>query len=269
MIIMVNKKISDIRKLAHTINKSLNIFEGYIPKSTDNKNGEVLFWREIVNVYGIFFDCDRTQLKEKNNLFNLFLKFSLINEEEKNCVYKFYKDISDLRGWFCHNNNIDLYFPEQKKNSIIKIISNVFSLKTNKPYSLEDITDKDWLIMNCHIHNRFDEYLIILSNALENWKNSPDKQIIDHEWCTIFSSALFKDQELKNNVLAELYKYQLIDRGKKIENISGGIAYFNQILTNEKYSEEDILAVLKQINEKSISSNRIILLSMKRFQLEI
>lgn len=269
VITMENKKIDDIKKLAHSINKSLNIFEGYIPKKTDDKIGEALFWREIVNVYGIFSDCDRTQIKERENLFNLFLEFSLIDAEKKGTVFRFYKDISDLRGWFCHNNNIDLYFPEQKKNSITKLINNVFSLSSNKPNSLEDISEKDWQIMNFCIHARFTEYLDILFEALQNWKNSPNKEIIDQQWCIIFSRALYRDQELINNVLAELYKYQLVDKGKRIENISGGVAYFKQILTDGEYSEEDILLVVKQINEKSISSNVIIIQSLERFQLEL
>ena len=44
------ERIEQIKALAHKINGSVNLFQGYCPKVTDNKNGENLFWRKVVSL---------------------------------------------------------------------------------------------------------------------------------------------------------------------------------------------------------------------------
>ena len=68
---MQTQKINEIKKLAHKIDPRINLFEGYFPKETEDYTGELLFWRQVVTLYGTFADCDRSQLKEKNNLLRL------------------------------------------------------------------------------------------------------------------------------------------------------------------------------------------------------
>lgn len=49
-----SKRIEQIKALAHKINGSVNLFQGYCPKAIANKNGEILFWRKVVSIYGLF-----------------------------------------------------------------------------------------------------------------------------------------------------------------------------------------------------------------------
>ena len=61
---MKKQKIKKIRKLAHSIDSRINLFEGLVSKETSTYKGELLFWRQIVNMYGLFAECDRVQVKE-------------------------------------------------------------------------------------------------------------------------------------------------------------------------------------------------------------
>ena len=51
---MKKQKIKKIRKLAHSIDSRINLFEGLVSKETSTYKGELLFWRQIVNMYGLF-----------------------------------------------------------------------------------------------------------------------------------------------------------------------------------------------------------------------
>ena len=48
---MHNQKIREIKKIAQDVDFRINLFEGYTPKKIDGYKGEVLFWRQIVNIY--------------------------------------------------------------------------------------------------------------------------------------------------------------------------------------------------------------------------
>lgn len=79
---MKKQKIKKIRKLAHSIDSRINLFEGLVSKETSTYKGELLFWRQIVNMYGLFADCDRVQVKEKHNLIELMKRYNLLNGDQ-------------------------------------------------------------------------------------------------------------------------------------------------------------------------------------------
>lgn len=88
---MKKQKIKKIRKLAHSIDSRINLFEGLVSKETSTYKGELLFWRQIVNMYGLFADCDRVQVKEKHNLIELMKRYSqkdIAAEMERGAILK-------------------------------------------------------------------------------------------------------------------------------------------------------------------------------------
>ena len=107
---MKKQKIKKIRKLAHSIDSRINLFEGLVSKETSTYKGELLFWRQIVNMYGLFADCDRVQVKEKHNLIELMKRYNLLNGDEYEFIRSFWNDVAELRKWFCHNNDDTLYY---------------------------------------------------------------------------------------------------------------------------------------------------------------
>lgn len=66
---MYEREIKEICLLAHEIDLRINLFQGYNPKQMNLYKGELLFWRQVVSLYGLFADCDRVQIKEKKNIF--------------------------------------------------------------------------------------------------------------------------------------------------------------------------------------------------------
>ena len=52
---MKEKKIEKIRKLANSIDPTINLFEGFVSKETSTYKGELLFWRRIVSIYVIVY----------------------------------------------------------------------------------------------------------------------------------------------------------------------------------------------------------------------
>ena len=77
---MQNQKVQEIKRLAHEVDARINLFESYSPKETECYKGELLFWRQIVNLYGLFADCDRVQVKEKRNLVDLITIIKLFTD---------------------------------------------------------------------------------------------------------------------------------------------------------------------------------------------
>ena len=73
---MQEQKIKEIRKLAHSIDIRINLFEGFTPKKTDIYNGEILFWRYIINIYGLFADCIRALIKNNTFFIDLIYKYT-------------------------------------------------------------------------------------------------------------------------------------------------------------------------------------------------
>lgn len=210
---MENQKIEEIRNLANSIDMRINLFEGFSPKCVESYKGEVLFWRQIVNIYGLFADCDRVQVKEKQNLIELMKRYDLLKNDEYKFIRAFWKDVSDLRKWFCHNNDNTLYFTYMRKNNIEDYLKKIFLLLSDKPASIELIKPKDWDMMNFNIESRFAEYLKIMKKALIAWKESQDKVDLINEWIEIQSKALFSDKELIQNALVEIAQYEVCNQG--------------------------------------------------------
>lgn len=215
---MGKSKIDDLKKIANSIDCRINLFEGYFPKATSTSKGEILFWKHVVNYYGLFADCDRVQIKEKRNLFDMFCRYKLIDVAEYETIKRFWNDVSELRKWFCHNNNDSLFFYSDRKKKIEHYLANAFILSTNKPSELELIQQNDWNILVFNIESRFEEYLNILEKGLSGWDISEDKEDLIDEWIEIQSKALFSDKELIRNVLADIAKFDKMNQG--ITNIS-------------------------------------------------
>lgn len=237
-------RINGIKDKAHQIDYSINLFEGFTPKCTLGKTGESLFWRQVVSIYGIFCDCDLVQIKSKDNLFAILYNADLISKEERDEIYAFYYTISNLRGWFCHNNNVDFYYALNRYRNIKKTLDDSFLIATSKPNNLDEVQKKDWNLLSFNIISRFEKYLNILENALQKWDDSESKNEIVYEWQEKYAKTLYCDRELIDNVLADLYCFQLQNMGRKITQVSGGVKSYKLILKNAGFSYNDIKDVL-------------------------
>lgn len=258
---MKEQKIQKIRKLAHSIDPRINLFEGFISKETSKYKGELLFWRQIVNIYGLFADCDRVQVKEKRNLIELMKRFNFLNRDEYKNIKNFWNDVSELRKWFCHNNDDTLYYPAIRKSKIEKYLDQVIVLETNKPATIDSLQQKEWDFLNFNINSRFDEYLNLMEKAFILWQKSPDKEDLISEWVEIQSKALFSDKELIKNVLAEIAKYEILNQGLRNTTPSNmARVYYNQ-LEKGGYSQKNIAdemergATLKRTNKEIIQDS--------------
>lgn len=255
---MLEQLTRQITNLAHSVDVRINLFEGYVPKQIESHKGELRFWREVVSIYAIFADCDRVQIKEKNNLFELMNRYALIEKVDYNFIKRFWDDISNLRKWFCHNNDSNMYFIEEKKKRITAYLNTAFLLNSNKPTSIEDIQNKDWNMICFNIESRYEEYLKILKKGLEAWSISDDKDELQDRWIFIFSRALYNDNELIMNVLADLASYNILnDSIRGIGTAALARNYFNQIKTGG-FSIKDIENELRN-NNKDIRSNKEII----------
>ncbi len=245
---MQSKKIREICKLAHQIDLRINLFEGYFSKMSNNYNGELLFWRQIVTIYGLLADCDRFQIKDKKNMFDLMYRYDLIDQSDYEKALVFWTDISEFRKWFCHNNDENLYYPQQRMQYIKKYLNKTFLIASNKPESIKDIKDKDWDKLVCDVDRRFQVYLDTLKSGLCEWQSSCDKDDLIDEWIQILANSLFLNKELIHNVLAELARYK-----KKDENINNMTvsqlenSYFN-MLDEGGFCKQNIIDELKKSN---------------------
>ena len=265
---MLMEHVEEIKNLAHNIDVRINLFEGYSPKKLDGYKGEIRFWREIVSIYGLYADCDRVQIKEKNNLFELLVKYSLIDDAEYKTIRRFWDDVSILRKWFCHNNDLNLHFNSERNKRLTRYLNNTFLCNTDKPGSIEEIKDKDWELMCYIMGTSYSEYIRILQKGLQAWQESSDKSEMVDQWINIFSNALFGDRELINNVLADIALYDITNKG--ITNISVADlsnAYYNKILSvgfSKKYIEDELkneplkIRTNKEIVYQSICNSKLI-----------
>lgn len=258
---MKEQKIEKIKKLAHSIDSRINLFEGLASKATLTYKGELLFWRQIVTLYGLFADCDRVQVKEKHNLIELMKRYNLMDIKEYHFIKNFWNDVSELRKWFCHNNDDTLYYPTLRKSKIEKYLGQAFILTTNKPTTMDMVQENDWTVLNFNIENRFNEYLNIMEKAFVLWETSPDKEDLISEWIEIQSKALFSDKELIRNVLAEIAKYEILNQGLRNTTLTNMATMYYRQLELGGYSQKDIAdemergAILKRTNKEIIQDS--------------
>ena len=255
---------NEIQSKAREIDPSIILFEGYSPKNTDNIKGEILFWRKIVSIYGLFADCDRFQIKKKDsNLFELMCRYDLISAEEYETVLRFWNDISAIRKWFCHNNDISLYY--QKRNAIYveKFLDKAYAIASDKPKTIDEIKPGDWSIVNGNIDRRIAEYIAILQKGLDNWSNSVDKEEIIGKWKELLAKSLFEDEELISNIIIEIAKYEMLDLG--ITNISVP-SYEKTIRSRLEQSMFSVDSVMDAINSisKTITKKELLFLAIRK-----
>lgn len=154
---MNNNRVEELRNLAHSIDIRINLFEGYSPKNTKEYTGEILYWRYIVNVYGLFADCDRVQIKNnKTCIFELMLRYGLISRDDFNEVKEFWRDISATRKWFCHNNDDTLYYRQINSLQVEKYLKKAYVLSSIKPKDMDEIKKADWSLLNADLERRYE-----------------------------------------------------------------------------------------------------------------
>ncbi len=250
--------IEEIKTLANDIDNRINLFEGYVPKETVSYKGELLFWRLVVNVYGLLADCDPVQIKANRNLLDMMSRYNLIGKTDYKLARKFWQDVSDLRKWFCHNNNPNLYYKRKQEMTVRRYLQTVFLIASNKPEYIEKVPVKDWNVLAADVERRFQEYLQILKKGLCTWKGSSFKEDLIDEWIDIFSIALFNDRELINNVLADIAEYNI--RNQNLRNVpipQLGKSYARALEKGE-FSAEDIKNELKSKPGIKRSSREIV-----------
>lgn len=258
-------KIGEIVGTTHHICKSLNLFEKYMPKKTDGKTQEALFWRDVVNIYGLFCDCDRIQIKERENLFRLFKKYSLIGDRQYQNVKDFYNFISALRTWFCHNYDQDRYFSQRTKEILQKFLKEI----TNSGGEPSDLEEIDWALADAYIRKQFDEYLDLLADALNKIEVSPNREAITDEWCKLYAKALYHDRELLDNILAENYTYACMDLGIKPRRIRTKTMKMRLKLEKEGYSYLDIYKSIVDFADLTVAASELVRESIRGYHLEV
>lgn len=263
---MQNQKIKEIKRLAHNVDVRINLFEGFSPKETEFYKGELLFWRQIVNLYGLFADCDRVQMREKKSLIDLMNRYSLIERADYDMAMQFWNDISELRKWFCHNNDDSLYYANLRQGKIKYYLERAFILSTNKPKKIEEIKQKDWDILTYDVDRKFEEYLDILKKGLFAWKESDYILDLENEWISIFAKALFSDKELLQNVLADIATYEKMNQAYNVPVSALANSYFKQ-LDEGGFSAKEIEDELRGKTVFVRTNKEIVLESIRNSQL--
>lgn len=263
---MYEKEISEICILAHGIDPRINLFQGYNPKQMDSYKDELLFWRQVVSLYGLFADCDRAQIKEKKNIFDLMKRYDLIEGKDYKFVKNFWGNISELRKWFCHNNDPSLYYADYRAKKIHDFLNSAFTLASNKPTGIDEIKNKDWGILVFNMDSMFKEYLDILRKGLLAWKDSNDREELTDEWISILAAALFADKELMQNVLADIAEYEIIDQQITNMTVSQLSSAYKKQLEHGNFSASNIEAELRSDASERLKKE-IILASIRKSHL--
>lgn len=212
------EKMNEIKTLAQKIDKRINLFEGYKPKSLCSYRGELLFWRQVVNIYGLFADCDLVQIKARENLVDLMLTHNLIEQVDYSMLKQFWRDVSNLRKWFCHNKDTSLYYYDRiNADNIRSYLQAAFILNSDIPTEIEAVRRRDWDILTEDLDRRFEEYFSIMKKGFQSWQNSDDREELIDKWIDIFSNALFSNKELMENVLAEIAEFDI--RNRHLRNV--------------------------------------------------
>lgn len=267
MIYMHEQKIQEIRRLAQNVDIRINLFEGYTPKETKTYEGELLFWRQVVNLYGLFADCDRVQIKEKGNLIDLMKRYSLIDKADYDMAMRFWHDISELRKWFCHNNDDSLYYANLRKEKIKNYLNITFACLSDKPEKIEDIQQKDWNILTQDLEKRFETYLGILKKGLSAWKESQYASDIVNEWTSILAKALFSDKELISNVLADIATYERMNQNIRTIPVSALANSYFKKLDGGGFSVKNMENELKRSSAFMRTNRDIVLESIRNSHL--
>ena len=260
----MDKKIVEIVEAVHRLCKSLNLFESYLPKHTEGKTGEALFWRDVVNLYGLFCDCDRVLLREKENLFGLFKVYKLIDGRQYQLMDAFYKEISALRAWFCHNYDQERYFTN-KTDVVRQQFLKKSTVTGDVPSSLEEM---DWVAADVYIRKCFEEYLDLLADVMRKIESAANRNQIRDQWCILYAKALFHDGELLSNVLAEDCEYHCLDLGIPLRRVGDKLQKMRQELAEKGYSYTDIHKSIINNAGREISASEIVRDSIRQYNLE-
>ena len=260
----MDKKIVEIVEAVHRLCKSLNLFESYLPKHTEGKTGEALFWRDVVNLYGLFCDCDRIQIKEKESLFGLFEKYALINRREHQSIRDFYGMISALRAWFCHNCDQERYYTKKKAVVLQRFLREI----TTSGDVPSDPEGMDWTSADAYIRRRFEEYLDLLADVMRKIEASACREQIKDQWCVLYAKALSHDRELLDNVLAEEYEYHCLDLGIPPRRVGERTQKMRQDLEEKGYSYTVIHNSIMNNASRTISASEIVRDSIRQYNLE-
>lgn len=253
---MKTNSISEIQEIAQRIDYRINLFDGFYPKNISYAKNESLFWREIVSIYGLFADCDSIQIRDKSNLFGLLCQYSFISKEDYDIVRSFWRDISALRKWFCHNTDSKLYYQKNNLKRIENFLDKAFVISTEKPKTLEQMQDNQWPILVADIDRRWEEYFEILKRGLVAWENSELKLEAVGEWVERFSKTLFENTELKENVLADMALFEIRNFGIDT-SIKLRLHEIDEDLKEKGFSSENINKFIKEM--KTPMSNRDIM----------
>ncbi len=260
----MDKKIEKIVEAVHCLCKSLNLFERYLPKKTEGKTQEALFWRDVTNIYGLFCDCDRIQVKEKESLFGLFEKHSLISRRQHQDIRDFYGTVSALRAWFCHNYDQEKYYTRRKAAVLQRFLREI----TTSGEVPSDPEGMDWALADTYIRRRFEEYLDLLADVMGKIEASACREQIRDQWCVLYAKALFHDRELLDNVLAEEYEYHCVDLGIPPRRVGEKTQKMRQSLEEKGYSYADIQKSILDNADRAISASEIVRDSIRRYDLE-
>lgn len=263
---LINREeVREIKELTNKIDHRINIFEGFYPKSLVNCSGEILYWKEIVSLYGLFVDCDRVQIKETNNLFDLLKRYSYITETEYENVRLLFRDISDARSWFCHNNNDKMNYVSQNNGRIKKYLSKSLPISSRIPNDFDDFSEtSDWKTLADEIYRRYGEYLQILKGGLNGWYSSSEskKELLISDWIDCFSGALYNDGNLIENALADIALLRCVNpvlKGKEQQMV---MSYREFLKTNisgrEVFDVQDIKKYLASTTKKQSNLDIVI-----------
>lgn len=254
---MNKNKLKEIQSNAKKIDCRINLFDGFCPKETKKSCGESLFWRYIVNIYGLLVDCDRMQIKSSPTLWRLLYSHSFISKDDLDFAKKFTDDITSVRKCFCHNTNTCLFYHSEKFEKTKKFLSNTFSPSSVRPKTIDEIQSKDWELLNEKLKMRFEQYLDILNDGLLKWEKSVNKEEVVVEWIKTFSNALFNDTDLISNIIAGIAQYEKINAGPKGNDMQAYKTLIEDELKNASFAPKDINEYITNL-KRSLSNREIL-----------
>lgn len=243
-----------LNSMAQQIDQRLYLIAYYCPKIMTDKNIEYTFWCGVTNAYGLFCDCANFHIKMKKNLFKIFVDNGLMLNDDYEIIRTFFYNISALRSYFCHNCSNEFYYSRNHIITINQLIFKQFGLMTNKPEGLSKITEKrQWELLLFWLDNNMNEYVNILIKTLNNLAKFEHKFKVVEEWLSVIAQSHFEDKELLNNVLMDLYSFEIKNFSLKV-NISSYniINEWKQILVNKGFCINDVMEIIEQIQSPAL-----------------